>query len=217
MIRLDRRQVAAGLAALGAMGGGCARGDAAPADPAAAKARSNLYDCEGCEVVAERNPADLSPSLVLAAPDEPGERLQLTGRVVGADGATPVQGVVIYAHQTNAQGLYANGTPESVWSRRHGRLRGWVRSDANGLYAFDTIKPAPYPDMTMPAHIHLYIQEPGRRAYYIDDVVFDGEFGVDAAYRAAQELRGGSGIVRLVRGAGSLTADRPIRLERHPQ
>lgn len=125
--------------------------------------------------------------------------------------------MVIYAHHTNAAGLYANGTPETTWSRRHGRLRGWVRSDAQGRYAFDTIKPAPYPDMTMPAHVHLFLQEPGRRAYYIDDVVFDGAFGVDAAYRARQELRGGSGIVRLGRTAdGTWTAVRDIRLEHHP-
>ena len=71
--------------------------------------------------------------------------------------------------------------------------------------------------MTIPAHVHLFLREPGRRPYYIDDVVFDGEFGVDAAYRARQEGRGGSGIVRLDRTPdGTLTAVRDIRLERHP-
>lgn len=192
-------------------------GPSAGAQTGEGRVRPDLYVCEGCEAVAERDPAVLPSSLRLAGPDEPGERMRLTGRVLAADGATPVPGVVIYAHHTNAQGLYANGTSETTWSRRHGRLRGWVRSDAQGRYAFDTIKPAPYPDMTMPAHVHLFIQEPGRRAYYIDDVVFDGEFGVDAAYRARRELRGGSGIVRLGRTAdGTWTAVRDIRLERHP-
>jgi len=182
-----------------------------------AQVRPNLYACEGCEAVSEREPSGLPSSLRLAGADEPGDRMRLTGRVLAADGFTPVEGVVIYAHHTNAAGLYANGTTETTWSRRHGRLRGWVRSDARGLYAFDTIKPAPYPDMTMPAHVHLFLREPGRRPYYIDDVVFDGEFGVDAAYRARQEGRGGSGIVRLDRTPdGTLTAVRDIRLERHP-
>lgn len=180
-------------------------------------ARPNLYACEGCEAVSEREPAGLPSTLQLARPDEPGERMRLTGRVLAADGAAPVEGVVIYAHHTNAEGLYANGTSETTWSRRHGRLRGWVRTDAQGRYGFDTIKPAPYPDGTMPAHVHLFLQEPGRRAYYVDDVVFDGEFRVDADYRARQELRGGSGIVRLGRTAdGVWTAVRDIRLERHP-
>ena len=142
--------------------------------------------------------------------------MRLSGRVLAVDGITPVSGVVIYAHHTNIDGLYANGTAESEWSRRNGRLRGWVKSDAEGRYAFDTIKPAPYPDLTMPAHVHLYVNEPGRKPYYIDDVVFEGEFKVDAAYRAAQEFRGGSGIVGLGTDSdGVLTAVRDIRLEPH--
>lgn len=218
---MDRR--AFGLSLFGGALAVCACGsrsaDARTEGPQAGQtqARPDLYACEGCEAVAEREPSGLPSSLRLAGPDEPGERMRLTGRVLAADGVTPVEGVVIYAHHTNAAGLYANGTSETTWSRRHGRLRGWVRSDAQGRYAFDTIKPAPYPDMTMPAHVHLFLQEPGRRPYYIDDVVFDGEFGVDAAYRARQEGRGGSGIVRLGRTPdGTWTAVRDIRLERHP-
>lgn len=143
--------------------------------------------------------------------------MRIEGRVMQADGRTPAAGVVIYAHQTNAEGLYANGTDESEWSRRNGRLRGWVKTDAEGRYAFDTIKPAPYPDRTMPAHVHLMIGEPGRRPYYIDDIVFDGEFGVTPAYRKRQQLRGGSGIVSLKRGPdGRWIARRDIVLELHP-
>ncbi|MXO75717.1 intradiol ring-cleavage dioxygenase [Altererythrobacter aerius] len=180
-------------------------------------ARADPYACEGCEAVHERPADSLTSTARVAGPEEPGERLVATGTVFAADGKTPQEGVVIYLHQTNAAGLYANGTDESEWSRRNGRLRAWVRTDGQGRYRFETIKPAPYPDMTMPAHIHLMIGEPGRRPYYVDDIVFDGEFGVDAAYRQAQELRGGSGIVSLVRDSdGVLVARRDIVLERHP-
>ena len=219
---MDRRGVAFGLGSVGVLGivAACSRSGSAQAEQtgqAAPPVRSDLYVCEGCEATTERAPAGLTPSVTLAPPGTPGERLRLTGRVLAADGVTPAADVVIYAHQTNAQGLYADGSSESVWSRRHGRLRGWVRTGPDGRYAFDTIKPAPYPDMTMPAHIHLFVQEPGRRPYYIDDVVFDGEHGVDAAYRAHQELRGGSGIVRLTGNAAQgWSAVRDIRLERHP-
>ena len=216
MSDMDRRATLLGLTVLGASGLGAACSRAEPVQDAG-RPRPNLYACEGCEAVDERDPAGLSHSTVLAGPDEPGERMLLSGRVFAVDGVTPVQGVIIYAHHTNIDGLYANGTSESEWSRRNGRLRGWVRTDAEGRYAFDTIKPEPYPDRTMPAHVHLYVREPGRRTYYIDDVVFEGEFKVDAVYRARQELRGGSGIIRLGRGAdGVLTAVRDIRLERHP-
>jgi len=182
-----------------------------------ANARRNLYACEGCEAAEESAPGTLTWDVDIAR-GHPGEPLNLDGTIVEADGRTPASGVIIYMHQTNSQGLYANGSPETESSRRHGRLRGWALTDVRGRYRFATIKPAPYPDMTMPAHIHLYISEPGRQPYYVDDVVFEGEHKVDAAYKAAQELRGGSGIVRLARSddSKSLRATRNITLERHP-
>jgi len=65
--------------------------------------------------------------------------------------------------------------------------------------------------------IHLMIGESGPPRYYIDDVVFVGEFGVTIRYRRNQELRGGSGIVTLRdNGNGVLVAVRDIILERHP-
>lgn len=180
--------------------------------------RPDLYNCEGCAAVLEQPASALSSVSILAGPEEPGERLVLSGQVTMPDSAQPAEGVIIYAHHTNAAGLYANGSQATEWSRRHGRLRGWARTGADGRYSFVTIRPGPYPDRTAPAHIHLFVGEPGRRPYYIDDVVFDGGFGVTAAYRSAQELRGGSGIVRLRRQPdGTLLAVRNISLERHPE
>lgn len=179
--------------------------------------RSDLYNCEGCEGAHERAPATLDWHARIGPASEPGDAMRIEGRVLKSDGITAAPGVVVYAYQTSAKGLYANGTPETEWSRRHGRLRGWAKTDATGRYAFDTIKPAPYPRQTMPAHVHLTIVEPGRPAYYIDDIVFAGEFGVTPAYRTAQELRGGSGIVKLARTTdGGWLARRNIILERHP-
>lgn len=211
---IDRRGAVMGLTVVGLAGAACSQDRASAAGR---QVRTDLYLCEGCEAVAEAAPADVSWTTVLAGPSEPGERMRLIGRVFAADGVTPAPDVVIYAHHTNAAGLYADGAFSTVWSRRHGRLRGWVRTGIDGRYRFETIKPAPYPDRTMPAHVHLFVGEPGRRPYYVDDAVFDGEFGVDATYRERQELRGGSGIVRLTRGAdGVLEAVRDVRLERHP-
>lgn len=207
---LERRRF---LAATGAVIVTSACGAASPDKPAV---RRDLYRCEGCEPTFQYAASALSSDVDIAR-GEPGEPLVLEGVVRRSDGRTPAPGVIIYLHQTNAQGLYANGNNEDEWSRRHGRLRGWAVTDATGRYRFRSIKPAPYPDLTMPAHIHLMIGEAGRRPYYADDVVFDGEFRVDAAYRANQELRGGSGIVKLTRdAAGNWLAVRDITLERHP-
>lgn len=189
---------------------GCARSEAA-------EPRPGLYRCEGCDAIFERDADTLSASARMHPEGQPGEPLRLTGRVLSADGHRPVPSVIVYAYQTNADGYYADGTSETEWSRRHGNLRGWVRTDAEGRYQFETIKPAPYPGQSFPAHIHLTVLEPGRRPYYIDDVVFEGEFGVTRAYRERMELRGGDGAVRLGRtDEGVWTAERDIILEHHP-
>lgn len=178
--------------------------------------RADLYACEGCDGAYERPAAGMDWQARIAASNERGERLRITGTVFAADGRTPAPGVVIYAYHTDAAGLYSRGTPETEWSRRHGRLRGWVRTKADGRYRFDTIKPAPYPNDQYPAHVHLTVLEPGRRSYWIDDVVFAGEFGVDEAYRRERENRGGNGIVKLARQDSVWLARRNIVLEPHP-
>lgn len=203
--------------ALLALGSGIAAACTAKTMPAAQHARPDLYACEGCEGLAERDARSMGAVAQIAPPGEPGEPLVVTGIVSAAETGAPVPGVVIYAYHTDARGLYSRGTPETEWSRRHGLLRGWAKTGADGRYTFRTIKPAPYPNQTFPAHVHLTVGEPGRRPYYIDDVVFAGEFGVTADYRARQELRGGSGIVTLRRtDGGAWLAERDIRLERHP-
>lgn len=187
-----------------------------PAQPQQA-ARADLYDCEGCEGALERDPATLAAEARIGPADETGEPLVITGTVYAPDGRTPAPDVVLYAYQTNAEGLYANGSEESVWSRRHGRLRGWVKTGADGRYRFDTIKPAPYPNATMPAHVHFTVLEPGRAPYWIDDIVFDGEFGVTDAYRASMTNKGGNGIVPVETTDAGAHVTRDIILERHPE
>ena len=204
----------AALMLIGAIG---ACGTTAAPDRQSTAARADLYDCEGCEGALERDAATLTASARMAPAGEPGEPLVVTGTVFKSDGVTPASDVVLYAYQTNAEGLYANGSDESVWSRRHGRLRGWVRTGADGQYRFDTIKPAPYPDATMPAHIHFTVLEPGRPPYWIDDIVFDGEFGVTDAYRSSMTNKGGNGIVPVETSASGSHVTRDIVLERHPE
>ena len=107
-----------------------------------ANARPDLYNCEGCEAAEERSPTDLAWAVDIAR-GHPGEPLILDGTIFQTDGKTPAGGVVIYIHQTNAQGLYANGEGTTEAARRHGRLRGWAKTGADGRDRFATIKPAP--------------------------------------------------------------------------
>jgi protocatechuate 3,4-dioxygenase, beta subunit len=211
----------AGLAALAALGlAGCSMAGAQADDAARASGavRADLYQCEGCEGALEADAASLASHATMASAGEPGEPLRVDGTVYTADGKTPAAGVVIYAYQTNAEGLYAGGKPGTEASRRHGRLRGWVKTGTDGRYSFDTIKPAPYPDDTIPAHVHFTVLEPGKRPYWIDDIVFEGEFGVTPEYRRSMTNKGGNGIVPATRDArGRWSVTRDIILERHPE
>jgi protocatechuate 3,4-dioxygenase beta subunit len=163
--------------------------------PLPGQARPDLYRCEGCEAIHEHSFDDLTSSAVIPPAGEPGDRLTLTGRVVEPDGRTPAAGVIVYAYHTNAEGVYPTRGDERGWARRHGYLRGWVATDERGEYRFETIRPAPYPGRSDPAHIHIIVKEPDRREYWIDEVVFADDPLVDARYRARAQDRGGSGIV----------------------
>jgi protocatechuate 3,4-dioxygenase, beta subunit len=197
----------------------CSAQSSTPEDKIArSSARADLYQCEGCEAALEADAAKLTPNARIAPVGELGEAMRIQGTVFASNRKSPVGGVILYAWQTNAAGLYANGTQDTEMSRLHGRLRAWVKTDASGRYQFDTIKPAPYPDENLAAHIHLVVLEPGKRPYWIDDVVFDGEFGVTARYRREMTNKGGNGIVRLVKEpSGTWIAQRDIVLEQHPE
>jgi protocatechuate 3,4-dioxygenase beta subunit len=208
---------AAALLAFPGCGSGAQQSQRSNKAPEERAPRADFYACEDCEGALERPAEALASHSRIARDDEPGERMRIEGVVYRTDGATPAENVVIYAYHTDSGGRYSRGTPQTQASRRHGLLRGWVRTGPDGRYSFDTIKPGPYPGQTMPAHVHLTVLEPGRRPYWIDDIVFEGELGVTDEYRRQRENRGGNGIVRLARENGVLIARRDIILEPHPE
>jgi protocatechuate 3,4-dioxygenase, beta subunit len=173
-----------------------------------------LPECEWCG--APDAPAGALPStMTIAGPAEPGERLIVSGTVYQDDGRTPAAGVLVYAYHTNAAGVYAKRGDETGNGRRHGYLRGWLRTGADGRYRVETVKPGTYPSRGEPAHIHFTLTPPGQPERYIDDVVFEGDALLTAAHRARLRQRGGSGIVRLSRdSSGVLHATRDIYLGR---
>jgi protocatechuate 3,4-dioxygenase beta subunit len=95
-------------------------------------------------------------------------------------------------------GIYEKKGDETGWGRRHGYIRGWVKTDAQGKYTFHTFRPGAYPARDEPEHIHIIVKEPERNEYYIDDFLFDDDPLLTAERRAKQPNRGGSGIVKPV-------------------
>jgi len=147
---------------------------------------------------------------------QPGQQLLITGTMFKRDGKTPAPGVILYYYHTDVNGLYANKPELDRRVVRHGYIRGWVKSDANGRYAIYTVRPAPYPGREFEAHIHPAIKEPGiDKEYYIDEFVFDDDPLLTGAKRKRLPNRGGSGILRLVKQGILQIAEHDIILGLH--
>lgn len=168
--------------------------------------------CEGCEAVFDGLPARLASSTRLAPPAEPGEALRLSGIVRDADGrARP--GIVVYAYHTDRGGRYPEDANLHGEAARHGRLRGWVRTDADGRYELRSIRPGGYPGESVPQHVHLHVIEPGRCTYYLGDVLFDDDPRLTPLLRERERAaHGGSGIVRPQRDGNGWRAQRDVVL-----
>ncbi|MBT8187234.1 MAG: intradiol ring-cleavage dioxygenase [Croceitalea sp.] len=169
--------------------------------------------CEGCEAVYEYGTKELNAldTIIGFKINEP--KLLLQGTVFQLDGTTPAEGVIIYAYHTNRDGLYPpSENSTTTWARRHGKHREWVKTGKDGHYAFYTFRPAAYPTHSDPEHIHLTIKEPGKKAYYIDEVIFEDDTLITPTYISKLEDRGGSGLVKPFFQNGMLTATRDIIL-----
>ncbi|MBA4852276.1 intradiol ring-cleavage dioxygenase [Emticicia sp. BO119] len=154
--------------------------------------------CECCEAIYQRMPATLSWETRISDKDEEGEPMEITGIIYQKDGKTPAPNVILYVYHTDAKGNYSRGTGDAC-AKRHGKLRGWMQTDHMGRYKFVSIRPASYPNATIPAHIHPTIKEPNKNEYYIDEYRFEGDRFLTKEEIARDENRGGSGLIKLIK------------------
>lgn len=169
--------------------------------------------CEGCEAVYEYGKRTLNAVDTLPDFEEKGPAMKISGTIYHADGKTPAKDVILYIYHTDQQGYYSTRGHETGWAKRHGYIRGWIKTGADGKYTFYTLKPAPYPGRNNPAHIHPVIKEPGVQEYWIDEYLFDDDPILTPGERKRQEQRGGNGILKLTKDPqGLLIATRDIVL-----
>lgn len=190
-----------------------------PQEPTEGRAREPIVGlpCEGCEAVFEGLPAEIGSSVRIAPEDEQGTPMRVVGTVYD-DNGRPADGVIVYAYHTNDGGIYPpDERLRGTSAFRHGRLRAWVQSDAEGRYRFDTIRPGSYPSRDNPEHVHMHVIEVGRCTYWINSVRFaDDPLLSKEEKDSSVEDRGGSGVVMPVRDeAGVWVATRDIHLGRN--
>lgn len=156
-------------------------------------------DPEGVElwspVFGQSDVSPLEADLTVQHAGEPiGERMVVTGRVTD-DAGRPVRGQLVEVWQANAAGRYVHKRdqhPAPVDPNFTGL--GRCLTDADGWYAFTTIKPGPYPwrnhrNAWRPAHIHFslfgteFTQRMVTQMYFPGDPLFD----LDPIYQAVTD------------------------------
>jgi len=162
--------------------------------------------CECCEAIYEQAPdfTTINETDTLADFKETGPKMLVFGTIYKKDGVTPATGVVLYIYHTDQTGMYASAANQTGCAKRHGKLRGWIKTNSEGAYRFYTLKPAAYPNTKIPAHIHPVIKEPGLSEYYIDEYLFDDDPFLTAQERNHAENRGSNGIIKLSKDTNGL-------------
>ena len=195
---------------------GCAQ-NSAPAKPGNKPSSADINvgaRCEGCEAVYESPVAFEQLNAVDTLPDfnEGGPKIRISGIIYQRDGKTPAANVVLYVYHTDQEGIYRPESGASGWGKRHGYIRGWIKTGADGAYTFYTLVPASYPNSNNPKHIHPTIKEPGKTEYWIDEYVFDNDPLLPASERTRARPVGGNGVLKPVMKDGMLYATRDIIL-----
>ena len=160
--------------------------------------------CEGCEAIYEYQDKVLNSSAILPDYALSQNKIKISGTVYQLDGTTPAKDVILYIYQTNDQGKYPT-KPNSVgWEANHGYIRAWLKTDTKGFYEFYSLRPASYPNSTIPQHIHIVVKEPNKMDYYIEDFFFADDPNITSNILNRKHPRGGSGVVSLHQEQGKI-------------
>ncbi|QQS35831.1 MAG: hypothetical protein IPM56_16555 [Ignavibacteriales bacterium] len=152
------------------------------------------------------DPTGKNWQIKIRSENEPGEKLVVTGKVFESDGKTPVEDVEILVYHTDANGYYGEGDD---------RLDGIMFTNSEGRYEYHTIKPAPYPGGTNPAHVHYRL-----RGKNIPEQWFELQFADDPHLKKEQiekemKKKNFSQIQKLTKDSdGSLKCEMDIMIER---
>jgi protocatechuate 3,4-dioxygenase beta subunit len=169
--------------------------------------------CEGCEAVFEYGDRILSPVDTLIDFTRSGPKMKLTGTVYENDGNTPATGVILYIYHTDQKGVYPTRGDEKGWARRHGYIRGWIKTDSTGRYSFYTLRPGTYPSRSEPAHVHIILLEPDGKYYWLHSYYFADDPLLSQEDRKVIAIRGGgSRILDLKSEDGLLVGRKDIVL-----
>ena len=128
----------------------------------------------------------------IAPEGEPGQPMRIEGTAYLQDGRTPAAGMVIFAYQTDAQGLY-HEKGARTW-----RLHGWAQTDRQGRFGFLTVRPGVYPNRSTPAHVHFTMDGKGLSRRWTGDLEFADDPLLTDVHRSRSSAAGRFGSIRPV-------------------
>lgn len=147
-----------------------------------------------------------------------GQVVRVSGRVLD-DNGQPVAGALVDIWQANAQGRYAH-EDDPATAPLDPDFQGWgmVKTDAEGRYAFTTIKPGAYAvssGWSRPPHIHFKVSRRGHHEL-TTQMYFAGEplNETDRLLQSVDEAVRGQLVVDFRDTDGVLQGDFPIVLSR---
>ena len=160
---------------------------------------TNQENCNWCGT--SEAPKNISWRTVIPRKGEPGEKLIISGTIYMNDGKTPAKDIIVYVYHTSIKGVYPKKGNEKGNGKYHGYLRGWMKTNSNGKYEFETIRPAPYHSHGgEPAHIHYSIQGPDYPEYWLTAVWFSDDARITDEYKKSVKRNGGfSNIITLTK------------------
>ena len=151
--------------------------------------------------------------LLISSPDQKGITASVTDFIYQNNGKTLAKDVIMYLYHTDQQGIYAVKGEEKGWAKRHGYIRGWIKTGNNGKYTFYTLQPGVYPSRTTSAHIHPTILEPNGKYYWLGSYHFDGDSLLTDREINPDSPRGGSsGLLTLTKEGNIWVGTRDIIL-----
>lgn len=156
-------------------------------------------------------PNQLTSTMIIPDDDSKSEKLIISGTIYKKD-KKPYPGVILYAYHTDSNGQYAKKGNETGFQKWHGSHHGWCKTDKNGNYRIETIRPASYPKTTVPQHIHAAIKVPDGNPFYITDFLFKDDPSLPKTLQNKYQLQGGSGIVDVKKTDGVWMGKRDIYL-----
>ena len=116
-------------------------------------------------------------SVTLVTDKEPGAPTTVKGKLMAANN-TPMRNTLVYVYQTDNKGWYADDKPHvetGNGDRGHARLFGYLKTNDQGEFELRTIRPASYPNSTLPQHIHLEAFGENGRSLIVTELLFDDD------------------------------------------